>query len=55
MSNFIIDDEDKMKAKMDLVSSLVDINAAIELANKSKKKGKESKISIEENPMDVDF
>ena len=38
MSNFIIDTNENLKQKMDLISNLIDIKIAYEVKNKSKKK-----------------
>ena len=61
MSNFIIDTHDKLKSKMDLVSSLIDIKTAFEVAGHSKRwsgdkgSGRTMKKILEENPMDSDY
>lgn len=58
MANFVIDSEDKLKQKIDLVSNLCDIKIAIQKGNKKKakqpkqaKKGKE----LEPNPVDENY
>ena len=59
MSNFIIDSDDKLKQKMDLVESLIDIKSvfqkkkATRQASKTKTKKEETK--LEPNPIDYNY
>jgi len=67
MINFVIDNEDKLKQKMDLISNLIDIKAAVtkretrasKKNNGCKAKGKaaekEKKIELEPNPIDENY
>ena len=61
MANFVIDTIEALKEKMGLVSSLIDIKAALDLSGSSKKvykddkSGRTMKKIEEENPLDVDY
>jgi hypothetical protein len=55
MINFIINTNDKLKQKMDLISNLVDIKVAYNLRSKDSKKVGNKKQKLEPSPIDQNY